>query len=95
MINERAIKFTIGSTKNTALTLFSNNKGSIYISGISKISFLRSAKKIDVLAFPLEINACWQLIYIPNTKDTAINILIEGIVKFTKFILLVKAPINT
>lgn len=47
-----------GSARNTANTLLSKKCGSINISGISKIIFLRQAIKREALALPRAVNVC-------------------------------------
>ena len=47
-----------GSARKTANTLLSKKCGSINISGISKIIFLRQAIKREALALPRAVNVC-------------------------------------
>ena len=60
-----------GSARNTANTLLSNKCGSIKISGISRIIFLRQAIKMDAFAFPRAVNVCWTDIWMLNMQKTA------------------------
>ena len=60
-----------GSARNTANTLLSKKCGSIKISGISRIIFLRQAIKRDAFAFPRVVNVCWTDIWMLNMQKTA------------------------
>ena len=55
-----------GSARNTANTLLSKKCGSIKISGISRIIFLKSAMNNDTFACPSEMNDVWHAHWIPK-----------------------------
>ena len=61
-----------GSARNTANTLLSKKCGSIKISGMSKIIFLRQAMKREAFALPRAVKVCWTDIWMLNMQKTAI-----------------------
>ena len=70
-MNVTAIASAMGSAIYTPVTLSEMIFGIIYIRGTKSTNFLVTATIIEQTALPIETNAIWQAVWIPNINKTA------------------------